>query len=117
MAKGHTIYELSEPWHDELDAYSVRGIPAMLGVERQEFEGIGGEARRVWPERGSRAFLRVLGKSVPPAQVGAWLIVQPGHYRYAVDWQIESVGISPIGSCGVGPMGRQARGGVWKKPR
>lgn len=117
LAKGHTIYELSEPWHDELDAYSVRGIPAMLGVERQEFEGIGGEARRVWPERGSRAFLRVLGKSVPPAQVGAWLIVQPGHYRYAVDWQIESVGISPIGSCGVGPMGRHAREGVWKKPR
>jgi len=87
LAKGHAAYELSESWHDEPDAYLVRAIPAMLEAERQEFECIGGEAQCSWPELGSRAFLRALGKSVPPAQVGAWLIVQPGRYRYSVDWQ------------------------------
>lgn len=87
LAKGHAAYELSESWHDEPDACSVRAIPAMLEAERQEFECIGGEAQCLWPELGSRAFLRALGKSVPPAQDGAWLIVQPGRYRYSVDWQ------------------------------
>jgi len=74
LAKGHAAYELSESWHDEPDAYSVRAIPAMLEAERQEFECIGGEAQCLWPELGSRAFLRALGKSVPPD-------------RYSVDWQ------------------------------
>jgi len=87
LAKGHAAYELSETWRDEPDVCSVCAIVAMSEAERQEFEGVGGEAQCLWPELGSRAFLRALGKSVPPAQAGGWLIVQPGRYRYAVDWQ------------------------------
>lgn len=78
--------DTGRPWWKP-DVCSVRAIVAMSEAERQEFEGVGGEAQCLWPELGSRAFLRVLGKSVPPAQVGAWLIVQPGRYRYSVDWQ------------------------------
>ena len=87
LARGHVAYELSESCHDEPDVFSVRAIPAMSQAERQEFECIGGEAQLLWPELGSRAFLRAFGKSVPPPQGGAWLIVQPGRYRYSVDWQ------------------------------
>jgi hypothetical protein len=87
LAKGHTAYELSESWHDDPDVYWVRAIAAMSETERQDFEAIGGGIQRLWPELGSRAFLRVLGKSVPPTQAGKWLIVQPDRYRYAVDWQ------------------------------
>lgn len=87
LAKGHAAYELSEFWHDEPDVFSVRAIPAMSEAERQGFDTIGGGIQRLWPELGSRAFLRAWGKPVPPARVGAWLIVQPGRYRYLVDWQ------------------------------
>lgn len=36
---------------------------------------------------GKPRFPACLGKSIPPSQVGTWLIVQPGRYRYTVDWQ------------------------------
>lgn len=87
LAKGYAAYELSEFWHDETDVFSVRAIPAMSEAERQDFDTIRGGIQRLWPELGSRAFLRALGKPVPPAQVGAWLIVQLGRYGYSVDWQ------------------------------
>jgi hypothetical protein len=87
LAKGHTAYELNEVMADEPDFYSVRAIPAMSEAERQEFECIGGEAQFLWPELGSRAFLRASGRPIPPTQDGAWLIVQPRRYRYSIDWQ------------------------------
>lgn len=87
LARGHAAYELSEFLLDEPDVLSVRAIPVMSEAERQEFEYTDGEALCSWPELVSRAFLRALGKPVPLSQVGAWLIVQPGRYRYSVDWQ------------------------------
>lgn len=59
----------------------------MSGADSQDFDSIKGGVQRLWPELGSRGFLRALGKPAPTAQVGAWLIVQPGRYRYSVDWQ------------------------------
>jgi len=38
-----------------------------------------------WPEIGSRAFVRACGaKADEFAQVGEWVVVQPGRYRYSV---------------------------------
>lgn len=37
---------------------------------------------RGWEPRVPASF----GKAHPPAQVEAWLIIQPGRYRHSVDW-------------------------------
>lgn len=87
LAQGHAVYELGEYWNDEPDLYSIRAIPTMTTGEIQDFENLEDYVQPLWPELGCRAFLRASGKTIPPIQIGGWLIVQPGRYRYLVNWQ------------------------------
>ena len=87
LAQGHAAYELAESLDDKPDVYSVHPIPTMSTEEKEDFEKIGDEFQYLWPEIGSRAFLRISGKTIFPAKTGDWMIIQPVRYRYAIDWQ------------------------------
>ncbi|WP_439850056.1 hypothetical protein ACTACG_17965 [Pseudomonas syringae] len=87
LARGHSAYELAEILNEEPDFFSVCAIPAMSDVELQNFEKPNDDYQLPWPEIGSRAFLRAMGKTIPPIKVYSWLIVQHNRYRYRIDWQ------------------------------
>lgn len=83
LARGHAAFENNEP---RLDApVSIRFVPfiSMTADSRLRFEqGAGGPA--VWPEVGSRAMTRLVeGHDIDG---NGWVIVQPGMYRYRVEW-------------------------------
>ena len=91
LAKGHVAYEmyanLEEPKHVEFAP-----LTTVNSGQTATFEGVGLEGTVAgWPELGSRAFLRAIGEHPDSSQnVGGWVVVQAGRYRYAVS---EEVGI------------------------
>lgn len=87
LARGHTAYELGELLDEEPDFFSMRAIPTMSEAELQNFETPNDDYQLIWPEIGSRAFLRATGKSIPPKKEGHWFVVQRNRYRYWIDWQ------------------------------
>jgi hypothetical protein len=53
--------------------------------KRSSFEQIAADKIDLWPEIGSRAFLRAFGKSPDRLPISdGWVVVQPDRYRYAV---------------------------------
>lgn len=57
----------------------------MSKQQRADFEASPWGELAGWPEIGSRAFVRACGaKADEFAQVGEWVVVQPGRYRYSV---------------------------------
>jgi hypothetical protein len=85
LATGHAAYELftqgEPPGHIEFS-------PLIMLSEQQrgDFESSPWGQFAPWPEIGSRAFARACGANVDEfAQVGDWVVVQPGRYRYAVN--------------------------------
>lgn len=85
LARGHAAFENNEPRTDEPASVHFAPFTAMTGAERERFEiGINGDGLAPWPEVGSRAMTRlVTGDDLGP---GGWITVQPGMYRYRVDW-------------------------------
>lgn len=86
LARGHAAFENNEPRTDEPESILFAPFTAMGESERMQFEsgvcGAGGIAP--WPEVGSRAMTRLIsGDDLGPS---CWIIVQPGMYRYRVDW-------------------------------
>lgn len=52
--------------------------------QRSAFESIGTEMGLAgWPEVGSRMTVHLVEGE---AMVGGWILVEPGRYRYSVDW-------------------------------
>jgi len=52
--------------------------------QRAVFEAAGtGAELAVWPEVGSRMTVQLLDEE---ATVGGWITVEPGRYRYSIDW-------------------------------
>jgi hypothetical protein len=83
-ARGHAYHEIGEPLLE--DPANVTFVPLQqLGVEQRDaFESSGTQGElAVWPEVGSRMTLNVLDDE---AMVGGWITVEPGRYRYSVDW-------------------------------
>lgn len=85
LATGHAAYELvtqdEPPGHIEF-----RPLIVLSEQQRRDFDrGPWGQFAPL-PEIGSRAFVRACGAKVDEfAQVGDWVVVQPGRYRYAVN--------------------------------
>ena len=103
LACGHAAYEL---YPHLTEPYLVDFVPlgVMSEAERMAFgEGISG-ALRLWPELGSRAFMGAVGGSPDKRDTtGAWIIVQPGRYRYAVlEGTIVHIVLSEYLACRVG---------------
>ena len=84
LARGHAAYEL----YPKLEKPSIVGFAALQILsddQRSAFEKVAGDKVDLWPEIGSRAFLRAFGKSPDRLPLsGGWVVVQPDRYRYAV---------------------------------
>jgi len=84
LARGHAAYELY-PKLEEPTAVGVTPLPVLSDEERSSFELVAACGTDLWPEIGSRAFLRAFGKSPDRHPVSdGWVVVQPDRYRYAV---------------------------------
>jgi len=90
LARGHVAYEFY-PRIDEPLEVTFAPLPTLSEEERIAFEDMTPGKLDLWPEIGSRAFLRACGKSPDRfARSGDWVVVQPNRYRYAV---VETGGI------------------------
>jgi hypothetical protein len=84
LARGHSAYELYPKFEEPVEV-GFAPLQVLSAGERSAFEQLISRKLDLWPEIGSRAFLRAFGK--PPdrfEQSGDWIIVQPGRYRYAI---------------------------------
>jgi hypothetical protein len=84
LARGHVAYELYPKLEKPVDVSFVP-FPVLSDQNRSVFENLVSEKYNLFPELGSRAFLRSLGNKPDQfEQKDGWIIVQPGRYRYAV---------------------------------
>lgn len=85
LARGHAAYELY-PKLEEPSTVGFVPLQILSDDQRSAFEQIAGDDEiGLWPEIGSRAFLRAFGKSPDRLPLsGGWAVVQTDRYRYAV---------------------------------
>ena len=77
LARGHAVYENSEPQLENPSYISFNTFPLMKENEITEFETLW-ERKNLWCELGSRGFIKEV------TGVDGWQIVQPNTYRYNV---------------------------------
>jgi hypothetical protein len=82
-AKGHAYHEISEPLRESPTLVSFAPIISMTDDAREAFERGCVDKLDVWPEVGSRMMLRLTDG---PEVIGGWVVVEPGRYRYSIDW-------------------------------
>lgn len=83
-ARGHAYHEIGEPLLEEPDHVAFLPLQQLAPEQRDAFEAVGSCAElAVWPEVGSRMTVHLLDEE---AMVGGWITVEPGRYRYAIDW-------------------------------
>lgn len=82
LARGHLDYELSIQEYDDPVEVDVIPLRLMSHEQREFFECPELGAMTIWPELGSRAFMRTLQAREPVAD--GWVEVQEGRYRYLV---------------------------------
>jgi len=83
LALGHAAFEWSTPCHDYEAQISYMPLMSMSQAEREAYEV--GDTGDGWPEIGSRAFLRAVGEKSFDNQIGRWITIQNGRYRYATN--------------------------------
>jgi hypothetical protein len=77
LARGHALFELHEPQHDDPSGVAFEPLPLMSEYVRSRFERP--VPATVWPEVGSRAMQRLI--EIGDFESG-WVVVQPRRYRY-----------------------------------
>lgn len=82
LAQGHALYELHESFARPPDSLDFQPLPDVGEAARASFESH--QSPGIWPEVGSRAMQRII--SGADSTHDAWIIVQPGRYRYRVSW-------------------------------
>lgn len=82
LARGHLDYELSVQERDDPDEIDVMPLALTSQEYREFFECPESGVMTVWPELGSRAFMRALPSGERVAD--GWIDVQEGRYRYLV---------------------------------
>ncbi len=84
LARGHAAYELY-PKLEEPTVVCFAPLQILSDGEISAFEQLADGNLDLWPEIGSRAFLRASGESPDRLPLsGDWIVVQPDRYRYAV---------------------------------
>jgi hypothetical protein len=110
LARGHHLYELASPQHEQPQMGSFVPLIAMSAEGRREFES--GPDLAGWPEIGSRAFLRAVGVGPYAHSDGGWVDVQKGRYRYSVeDGGPVRIVLGEYLACAVAWDGKQRRPG------
>jgi hypothetical protein len=82
LSRGHLDYELSIQERGDPDVLEIVTFPLMSDEQRDFFECPESGSMELWPELGSRAFMRALPSGERVAD--GWLSVQDGRYRYLV---------------------------------
>lgn len=83
-ARGHAYHELGEPLLEAPEYVAFVPLGQMSPEQRDAFETVGSHAElAVWPEVGSRMTVQLFDEEV---MVGGWITVEPGRYRYSIDW-------------------------------
>ncbi|MBS3911358.1 MAG: hypothetical protein KGZ70_05925 [Hydrogenophaga sp.] len=82
LGRGHLDYELSIQERGDPDEVEVMPLALMSQESREFFECPEPGPMAVWPELGSRAFMRALPSGEQIAD--GWIDVQKGRYRYLV---------------------------------
>ncbi|MGK5028791.1 hypothetical protein [Janthinobacterium sp. MDT1-19] len=80
LARGHLDYELSIQEFGEPDVFEIVPFALMDEAQQAFFESPELGVMAVWPELGSRAFMRALPSGARVAD--GWIEVQDGRYRY-----------------------------------
>ncbi len=83
-ARGHAYHEIGEPLLETPDHVAFVPLVQLSSEQRDRFEAAAiGTELSVWPEVGSRMTVHLRDQE---AMVGGWITVEPGRYRYAIDW-------------------------------
>jgi hypothetical protein len=83
-ARGHAYHEIGEPLLDAPAHVAFVPLEQLSADQRGAFESTAtGAGLAAWPEVGSRMTVHVIDGE---ALVGGWIVVEPGRYRYSVDW-------------------------------
>jgi hypothetical protein len=83
-ARGHAYHEIGEPLLEAPNHVAFVPLEQLSAEDRTAFEGLGtGMQLAAWPEVGSRMTVHVVAGE---AMIGGWIVVEPGRYRYSVDW-------------------------------
>lgn len=92
-ARGHAYHEIGEPLLEAPDHVAFVPLAQLSAGQRDAFETVGTAAEfAVWPEVGSRMTVQLLDRE---AMVGGWITVEPGRYRYSIDWS-EAVTVKTV---------------------
>lgn len=84
LARGHAAYELSATLPEEPEVVQVMPFSVISEDAMAQFENAGAGQLQGWPELGTRAFLRAIVVEEGVYNDGAWVVVQPQRYRYAI---------------------------------
>lgn len=84
LARGHMAYELSLSHIEEPEQIVFTPLIRMSDGERTAFENPVDESFNLWPEIGSRSFIRAVVLEQNAYRDNDWIIVQDGNYRYLV---------------------------------
>jgi hypothetical protein len=82
LARGHIAYELGLPKIEEPDIINFSPLILMSDKQVADFE-FPSDADELWPEIGSRAFMRAVQSGPGPLR-NDWITVQPERYRFLV---------------------------------
>jgi hypothetical protein len=83
-ARGHAYHETGEPLLEAPVHVAFVPLEQLSVEQRSAFESTGtGADLAAWPEVGSRMVVQLVEGE---AMVGGWIVVEPGRYRYSVDW-------------------------------
>jgi hypothetical protein len=83
-ARGHAYHEIGEPLLEAPEHVAFVPLGQLSAQRRSAFETVAKEAGLAgWPEVGSRMTLLLVDRD---ALIGGWIVVEPGRYRYSVDW-------------------------------
>jgi len=85
LARGHVNYELSLTLVEEPNLVYAEPFILMSEFDVSKFEQGNMIDSRLFPEVGSRSFLRKLGSRPYDRNPGPWIVVQEGRYRYSVE--------------------------------
>jgi hypothetical protein len=81
-ARGHAFHDIGEPILDDPVHVGVAPLEHLSVEQRSAFERTG-IYHDLWPEVGSRMILHLMDEDT---LAGGWIVVEPGRYRYSIDW-------------------------------
>ncbi len=94
LARGHAAYELHEPQDEEPTSLGFMPLVEMTNERLESFEA--SPASSLWPEIGSRAFIRAARSWPDGRDDNAWITVQAGRYRYQATVTTEGVSVRMV---------------------